>query len=87
MEKIFEKKKLLLVSYWTTKDIMLYYGVERTTAWRIKEKAIKHFNGSIPYGDIYVSTEAVLNVMGTNRKKELELLTLLGENENAEKVS
>ena len=55
---------------WTTKDIVEYFGVSTTTAWRIKKEAIQN-GGRCPYGNNYVLSEVVLKLFGLKKKKEI----------------
>ena len=68
-----EKKELLLKPVWDYKDIMNYFGVKHSQAYRLKERAIKEHNGAVKIGSQYVKTDSLLALYGTSRKEELEL--------------
>lgn len=66
------KADLLNMPAWTYREIMLYTGVKsKTTAIRIKDRAIRENGGSVPFGTKYVKTDSVLALYGTSRKQEL----------------
>ena len=66
------KIELLQMPTWTYREIMLYVGVKsKTTAIRIKDRAIKENGGGVPFGSKYVKTDSVLALYGTSRKQEL----------------
>jgi hypothetical protein len=67
------EKELLLKPVWDYKDIMNYFNVKHTTAYTIKERAIKEFDGAVKIGSQYVKTDSVLSLYGTNRKEELKV--------------
>lgn len=75
---------LLSKSAWNYNDIMSYYPKikSRPTAIKIKDRAIKEFNGGVKYGSIYATVESVLNLFGTNREEEMKKLKLLANNED-----
>ena len=71
-----EKIELLGLPIWNVKQVMAYSGVKsRTTASKIKSRATKDFNGSVPYGSQYVKRDAVLSLFGTDVKTEMNKLT------------
>lgn len=73
------KKEILERPIWTYREIMLYLGVKsKTTAIRIKARAIKENGGGVPFGSKYVKTDSVLALYGTSRKQEL---ACIGEND------
>lgn len=73
------KKEILERPTWTYREIMLYLGVKsKTTAIRIKARAIKENGGGVPFGSKYVKTDSVLALYGTSRKQEL---ACIGEND------
>ena len=75
MEKVKRKLDLITMPCWTYKEIMEYTGTaSKTTAIKIKNRAIKLYGGEVAYGTQYVSTNSVLMLMGTTRERELELL-------------
>ena len=75
MEKVKRKLDLITMPCWTYKEIMEYTGVcSKTTAIKIKKRAVRMFGGEVPYGDQYIATEAVLLLLGTTRKTEITLL-------------
>jgi len=73
------KLDLLALPAWTYREIMLYLGVKsKTTAIRIKARAIKENGGGVPFGSKYVKADSVLALYGTSRKQEL---ACIGEND------
>jgi hypothetical protein len=72
-----KKKELLLKPVWDYKDIMNYFGVKHTTAYTIKERAIKEFDGTVKFGTQFVKTDSVLALYGTSRKQELDTIKVL----------
>lgn len=70
-----DKLEILTTPAWSLKQLMSYLGIKsRTTASRIKERAIKEYNGSVPYGNQYVKRDAILEMYGTTYEKETEIL-------------
>ena len=61
---------------WTYHEIMQYFphANSKTTAIKIKQRAIKEYQGSVSYGTEYVKTDSVLALIGTSREKELSIL-------------
>lgn len=61
---------------WTYHEIKEYFSniKSKTTAIRIKQRAIKEMNGAVPYGTEYVKTDSVLALYGTTREKELSII-------------
>ena len=69
------KSELLETPAWTYKEIMDYFGVKsKTTAIRIKNRAINEKDGAVPYGTKYVKADSVLALFGTSREAEKALL-------------
>ena len=69
------KQELLSTPVWGLKDLMDYLGVKsKTTGIKIKERAHKEFNGRVPYGSRYVKRDAILSLIGTTAKHELEII-------------
>lgn len=70
------REELLTMSAWTYHEIMDYFPQikSKTTAIRIKQRAINEMNGSIPYGTQYVKSDSVLALYGSSREKELSIL-------------
>lgn len=70
------KEELLSMSAWTYHEIMDYFPniKSKTTAIRVKQRAINEMNGSIPYGTQYVKSDSVLALYGTSRENELSIL-------------
>ena len=70
------KKELLSRFVWTYHEIMDYFPhvKSKTTAIRIKKRAIQEYNGSVPYGTEYVKTDSVLALFGTSREQELKII-------------
>ena len=66
------RAELLSMPTWTYREIMLFTGVKsKTTAIRIKDRAISENGGAVPFGSKYVKTDSVLALYGTSRKQEL----------------
>lgn len=80
---------LLSMPCWTYKEIMLYDTKikSKATAIKVKNRAIKEFDGSVSYGTQYVKTDSVLSLYGTNREKELNLLKELVNEEELHKTN
>ena len=72
MKVCIHRYELALKPAWTYKDIMEWCEVSKATAIKIKNRA-QAISSAIPYGDNLVSSEAVLYIFGTSRKKEIEL--------------
>jgi len=69
------KEELLRLPAWTYREVMEYLGVKsKTTAIRIKQRAICEQAGSVPFGAKYATTDSVLALFGTTREAELSLL-------------
>lgn len=67
---------LVLKPIWTYRDIMAYFNIKsKTTASKIKNKAIKEHGGGIKFSTKYVKSEAVLALYGTSREREIEIYT------------
>lgn len=62
------------MSSWSYIEIMEYFKVCKTTAIKIKNRAIKEHNGSIAYGSNLAKTDSILALYGTSRKEELNAL-------------
>ena len=77
------KEELLTMSAWTYHEIMEYFPFikSKTTAIRIKQRAIKEFQGSVPYGTQLVKSDSVLALYGTTREKELSIIKKETHNE------
>lgn len=71
------KKELLLKPVWDYKDIMNYFGVKHSQAYKLKKRAIKEHDGTVKIGATYVKTDSVLALYGTNRKQELDTIKVL----------
>ena len=68
------KEDLILMPCWTYREIMEYFGIKsKTTAIKIKNRAIKDQFGSVPYGSQFVKTDSVLALYGTSREREIRL--------------
>ena len=68
------KQDLILMPCWTYREIMEYFGIKsKTTAIKVKNRAIKEQFGSVPYGSQFVKTDSVLALYGTSRLKEMKL--------------
>ena len=76
------KLELLTQSVWSIKDIVEYYGCSRAKAGRVKNKAMTEKNGTTPYGEKYVLVDSVLEIYGTSRKQEIDVLRRFNDNEN-----
>ena len=76
-EKTIEDKlELLTYPAWSTSQLMAYLGIKsRTTASKVKSKAIKDYNGYVPYGSQYVKRDAILEMLGTDVEHEKNKLT------------
>ena len=61
---------------------MQYLGVSKSTAIKIKSRAIKECNGAVSFGSHFVKTDAVLALYSTTRSHELILLNEVINNEN-----
>ena len=61
---------------------MQYIGVSKATAIKIKNRAIKEYNGAVSFGSHLVKTDAVLALYATTRSHELILLNEVINNEN-----
>jgi len=72
-----ERKELLLKPFLRISDIQKFFGVSKTKAWEIKEKAIRDYEGGIEIGSSVAKTEAVLAVAGLDRAEELLFLSKL----------
>lgn len=68
-----QRKELLLKPVWDYLDIMNYLNVKHSQAYRIKERAIKEFDGTVKFGTKYVKSDSVLALYGTSRAEELKL--------------
>ncbi len=75
-EEIVKAINLLKKPAWTYKDIMEFDNNIKSsaTAIKIKNRAIKEFNGSVPFGTQYVKADSVLAIYGANRETEIKLL-------------
>lgn len=72
---ISEKVELLTTPAWSLKQLMGYLDIKsRATGIKLKEKAINQYGGSVPYGHQYVKRDAILEMLGTDYKRELEVL-------------
>jgi len=69
-----KKLDLLLKNAWTYKDIKEYFNVGTTKAINIKNRAIKEFDGVIPFSTQYVKCESVMILFGTTRESELKAI-------------
>lgn len=78
-----ERFNLIKQPTWTYKEIMKFDNniKSKTTAIRVKNRAIKEQNGSVKFGTQYVSTDAVLALYGTSRENELKILKGIINNE------
>lgn len=67
--------ELLRMPAWTYREIMDYLDVKsKTTAIRIKQRAIDEKDGAVPFGTKYAKADSVLALFGTSREAELALL-------------
>ena len=71
--------ELALKSAWSYKDIMEWCEVSKATAIKIKDRAIACYDGAVEYGSHLAKTESVLQMFGTTREKEIELLKRLND--------
>lgn len=75
-KEVENKLELLTYPAWSTSQLMMYLGIKsRTTATKVKSRAIKEFDGSVPYGSQYVKRDAVLKMFGTDVVNETNKLT------------
>lgn len=67
---------LLSKSAWSYRDIMDYYPHIKSapTAIKLKNRAIKTYDGSVPYGSEFATSESILKLFGTDRQKEIETI-------------
>lgn len=86
MESINQRINLLNKPAWTYKDIMEFdHNIKSAaTAIKLKKRAVKDFNGSVPYGTQYVKSDSVLALYGSSREKEIKLCFLEKKEENNE---
>jgi len=81
------KYQMLTCVSWTYKEIMSYFPhiKSKTTAIKIKNRAIQECDGKVKFGDNLVLADSVLKLMGTSREKEIEVIAKaikeLGNNE------
>lgn len=70
------KYQMLTSVSWTYKDIMSYFPhiKSKTTAIKIKNRAIDECNGKVKFGDHLVLADSVLKLMGTSREQEIEII-------------
>jgi len=73
--------ELALKSAWSYKDIMEWCEVSKTTAIKIKDRAISKYGGAVEYGNHLAKTDSVLQMYGTTREREIELLRKLNNEE------
>jgi len=77
--------ELLRMPAWTYREIMEYLDVRsKTTAIRIKQRAIDEKDGAVPFGTKYVKSDSVLALFGTNRERELSMLERKQANEETQ---
>jgi len=75
------KYELALKPAWSYQDIMEWCEVSKATAIKIKKRAIDN-GGRVKYGDNLVKSDIVLEIYGTTREREIDLLKrLLNEKE------
>ena len=55
-----DKIELLSKPTWSVQEIMNWCEVSRSTAYKIKDRAVKEFDGAIKYGTERVKTDSVL---------------------------
>jgi hypothetical protein len=79
MLTVFEKMSLLSSPTWSYQEIMKYFEVCKSTALKIKKRAIKEKNGGIKYGSNLVKTDSVLSLYGTSREHEILILNKINE--------
>lgn len=74
--KLQAKYQMLTSVSWTYKDIMSYFPhiKSKTTAIKIKNRAIQECDGKVKFGDNLVLTDSVLQLMGTSREREIEII-------------
>jgi len=65
---------LLSKSAWSYRDIMQYFKVSAPTATNLKNRAIETYDGTVPYGSNFATTESILKLFGTSRQREIDLL-------------
>lgn len=70
-----EKYELLSKPSWTYRDIQSYFGIKgRSTAIRLKNRAINENCGAVVYGTQYASIDSILGLFGTTREREIEII-------------
>lgn len=71
----YERISLLTKPVWTLKEMMAYLAIaSRTTGEKIKSTLFKSYEGQTEYGSKYVKRDALLTYLGTNVKREMEVL-------------
>lgn len=81
MENIIKKKiELLTTPVWSTKDIMAYFQISKTTAYTYKNKVIDKY-GVASYGSKYVNRDYILEIFETTAEKELKSLGAIANEE------
>lgn len=70
------KYQMLTSVSWTYQDIMTYFPhiKSKTTAIKIKNRAIDECGGKVKFGDHLVLVDSVLRLMGTSQKQEIEVI-------------
>ncbi len=68
---------ILSSSVMSTKDIMILAKCGRTTAGKIKNKAIRDYNGYFCFNSRLVRTESILKAMKIDKDKYLDDLSIL----------
>ncbi len=83
--------ELLNNPFWGTGEIMKYFGIGRTLATSVKNKARKQKNSKCPFSPTRVKRDAVLETQGINLQYELNMIMLIndkkGEKENDNKYN
>jgi hypothetical protein len=69
-----EKINLLSTPSWSYREIMLYFNVSKTTAIKIKNRAIKEKKGGVQFGSHLAKTDSILSLYGTTRENEIQIV-------------
>lgn len=65
-----EKQNLLAIPAWGIKEIRAYIGCGKNKAMDIRDRAIKEFDGAVPFSGSMATRDSVLRLFGSTCERE-----------------
>lgn len=64
------KRELLDLPAWGIKEIRAFFGYGKNKAMAIRDRAVKEFEGAVPYSNSMATRDSVLRLFGSTCEKE-----------------